>query len=157
MPTNHLSDARRSPTRGILLRTLAPAVLVFLVLAGCGDELPEGPGPGDMEAVLHGTVTSGGSPIEGAEVVATPFTANCMDQLVSGSFPASTTDADGRYGQTLRLSDVLGTTFDACLTVEVTPPPGTGLQPAAVQAVEIQFRSVSAIPPMDSARVDVEL
>lgn len=154
MATKRLSAAGESMIRW----TLVPATVLFLALAGCGDDVT-GTGPGEMQAVIFGTVTTaqGDSPIEGAEVVASPFTSNCMEQLVAGSFSAATTDENGEYGQTLTLEDVLGTSFDACLNVDVTPPPGSGLQPTIVQAVEIQFRRVSAIPPMDSARVDAEL
>lgn len=153
MGRKHVSVVRESWIRWTVVSA------AVLALAGCGGGDVTESGPGNMQAVIYGTVTTaqGGSPLEGVEVVATPFGSNCMTQLLGGSFPATTTDENGEYGQTLTLPEVLGTTFDACLELDITPPPGAGLQATEIQNVQVQFRQISEIPPMDSVRVDAQL
>lgn len=104
----------------------------------------------DASAIVYGRVTtSRDNPVANANVYVSISNLHCGTVVEGQTAVLSTTDAIGYY----RAEPEGGAgTANACVTVRVTAPPGSGLQDRVVRGGFVEL----GVPP-DSIRVDVAL
>ena len=94
-----------------------------------------------VQLVVRGVVTAGGDPVPNADV-----TLRVTQTLQNGNriLVAITrrTEPDGTFAGQLQTG---GPPFEATMTVELTPPPGSSLEPKTIQGGVVSL--TSAIPP----------
>lgn len=104
-----------------------------------------------QSAIVYGRVTaSGGVPVARANVYVSISTFSCGSVVQGQSAVLATTDPIGYYHA--QPEAALAGTANACVTLRVTPPPGSALRDTVLRGGFVDLGL-----PQDSLRVDIAL